>query len=481
MVASRRAGGGTTVPVLVAPEGVFAQSEWIVRYADRQLEPEQRLFTGDPEVEALSRRLDAGLGPDGRRADLRAHAAAPGVDAARTTTGRAGLGGRALSVLYALAVPLGAASSPSDTTRDAGRCSRSSTRSPSGCGTAPYLCGERFTAADLTFACLAAAVVLPPEYGVRLPQPDELPEPVATTSEHSARTPPAPTRCAVPRARYRQQPPESSREARAGASASSRSSRSPCARRRAAIARSSASASSGRAARIGSYWRGRTRRRARRRPPGPWRARRARQQRHLAQHAPAGRVPRLHLGAVVAAQEHLDRRLRRPRTASRPPGPGRSSAPSGRTSAGARCARARRARPGLRTRTAPCRRAASPGPRAAAVVGRELRADLQRLARVVAVAACSSATRDGWFMCASSRLTWRGTHSSPVWSIRSRSRAQSATWFIDARYWLQADANSPSWSPSSARQRARHAQRPLEAEVPAAVPEHEAPHLGRQR
>jgi glutathione S-transferase len=43
----------------------------------------------------------------------------------------------------------------------------------------PYLFGERFTAADLTFAALAAAVVVPPEYGTPLPQPEVLPEPVA--------------------------------------------------------------------------------------------------------------------------------------------------------------------------------------------------------------------------------------------------------------------------------------------------------------
>ena len=43
----------------------------------------------------------------------------------------------------------------------------------------PYLCGERFTAADLTFAALAAAVIVPPEYGVRLPQPGELPQHIA--------------------------------------------------------------------------------------------------------------------------------------------------------------------------------------------------------------------------------------------------------------------------------------------------------------
>jgi glutathione S-transferase len=36
----------------------------------------------------------------------------------------------------------------------------------------PYLCGERFSAADLTFAALSASVLVPPQYGVALPQPD---------------------------------------------------------------------------------------------------------------------------------------------------------------------------------------------------------------------------------------------------------------------------------------------------------------------
>jgi glutathione S-transferase len=38
----------------------------------------------------------------------------------------------------------------------------------------PYLCGERFGAADLTFAALSASVIVPPVYGVPLPQPDVL-------------------------------------------------------------------------------------------------------------------------------------------------------------------------------------------------------------------------------------------------------------------------------------------------------------------
>ncbi len=44
----------------------------------------------------------------------------------------------------------------------------------------PYLCGASFTAADLTFAALAAPMLMPPEYGVPLPQPEELPRAMAT-------------------------------------------------------------------------------------------------------------------------------------------------------------------------------------------------------------------------------------------------------------------------------------------------------------
>ena len=39
----------------------------------------------------------------------------------------------------------------------------------------PYLCGERFSAADLTFAALAAPCVVPTQYTVPLPQPERLP------------------------------------------------------------------------------------------------------------------------------------------------------------------------------------------------------------------------------------------------------------------------------------------------------------------
>ena len=53
----------------------------------------------------------------------------------------------------------------------------------------PYLCGERFGAADLTFAALAAAAIVPPVYGTPLPQPDELPPETAALVRAGARAP----------------------------------------------------------------------------------------------------------------------------------------------------------------------------------------------------------------------------------------------------------------------------------------------------
>jgi glutathione S-transferase len=55
-----------------------------------------------------------------------------------------------------------------------------------------YLCGERFTAADLTFAALAAPMLMPAEYGVPLPQPEEIP-PYAASVVRELRAHPAGT------------------------------------------------------------------------------------------------------------------------------------------------------------------------------------------------------------------------------------------------------------------------------------------------
>ena len=187
-VAVRRAGGGKTAPVLVLGDRVLADSAEIVEEADALAPPDRRLFPDDPatatEVRALEDDFDTRLGPHGRRwmyyglrgrRDLAIDYACTGVPDWQR---------RALPVVYPVAAraidrvldisPATAAESEAFVSAvfdqvaerlDDGR---------------PYLCGERFTAADLTFAALAASVLMPPEYGVPLPQPEELPAAMAT-------------------------------------------------------------------------------------------------------------------------------------------------------------------------------------------------------------------------------------------------------------------------------------------------------------
>ena len=175
---SRRAGGAGTVPVLVADEGVFSQSEWIVRYADLQLAPPDRLFSGDPAELAFCRRLDAGLGPDGRRLMYSAMLPLKDLLLAFNNAGVPRWEARWLTLTYPLVtrwarreLRIGGDDEPLVRAAFDAVADQLADK--------PFLFGERFGAADLTFACLAASVLVPPEYSVALPQPDALPGEVA--------------------------------------------------------------------------------------------------------------------------------------------------------------------------------------------------------------------------------------------------------------------------------------------------------------
>jgi glutathione S-transferase len=184
-----RAGGGKTAPVLVWGDRVFADSADIVAEAVAQAPPGRGLFPEDPpaavEARALERDFDARLGPEGRRwmydnlrgrRDIAVAYACAGVPAWQR---------RALPLAYPLVArvidryldvtPATAARSEAEVRAIFDEVGE---RLADG---RPYLCGERFSAADLTFASLAAAVLMPPEYGVPLPQPDELPTAMAAT------------------------------------------------------------------------------------------------------------------------------------------------------------------------------------------------------------------------------------------------------------------------------------------------------------
>ena len=181
--AARRAGGGLTVPVLVTPDGVLRESRDILVWVDGRIATEQRLFPEEPaareEVERLCRRFDDELGPKGRRLMYVHMLAQPALALSFNNAGVprwedrairrgfpffAGVISRALGIRPGIEVDDEAAvwrelDFVAELLAD-GR---------------PYLCGERFGAADLTFAALSAPAVVPRVYGVPLPGLDALP------------------------------------------------------------------------------------------------------------------------------------------------------------------------------------------------------------------------------------------------------------------------------------------------------------------
>ena len=181
-IAARRAGGGSTVPVLVTPEAVIGESEAILEWVDARTPPERRLFPAAPEadeqVHALCRRFDAELGPRGRRLiyvhvlgqrELALRFNNRGVPAWEDRALRWGWPAATGYIRRQLDIR------PGVEREDEAAVWRefdfvADTLDRSG----PYLYNGRFGAADLTFAALAAPMIAPPIYGTPLPQPEAM-------------------------------------------------------------------------------------------------------------------------------------------------------------------------------------------------------------------------------------------------------------------------------------------------------------------
>jgi len=185
----RRAGGNKTAPVLVWGDRAFADSADILEEAGAKAPPDRGLFPKDPaeaaEVRALQSDFDTCLGPEGRRWMYNALRGRRDIAVEYGCTGVPAWQRRALPFAYPVAAriidryldvtPATAARSEAIV-----RETFDAVAERLGDGR-PYLCGERFSAADLTFASLAAPMLMPPEYGVPLPQPDRLPVAMAAT------------------------------------------------------------------------------------------------------------------------------------------------------------------------------------------------------------------------------------------------------------------------------------------------------------
>jgi len=197
--ATLRAGGGLTAPVFVCAAGALADSADILAWADGQMPPERALYPRDsPNAAAEVRRLeadfDARLGPHSRRwmyqqlrdrRDLALRYGCAGIPRWERATLR-----------YAYPVLIGIVARVLDVTPAKAAASEAEVRAVFDAvgerlaDGRRYLCGERFTAADLTFATLAAPMLMPEGYGVPLPRVDELP-PYAASVARELRAYPA--------------------------------------------------------------------------------------------------------------------------------------------------------------------------------------------------------------------------------------------------------------------------------------------------
>ncbi len=187
-----RAGGGRTVPVLVTRDEVLTESSDILHWANQRLPAEKSLYPKDPalcaEVEQLEQRFDDQLGPDGR---LWMYSELLDESVIFTDYGCTGVPGwqrAALPLLLPVAriflrrllsitpeAARDAALRVDQTLDDVAKRLADGRR---------YLVGDRFSAADLSFAALSAAILAPDRYGVPLPRIDEVP---ASTARAVAR------------------------------------------------------------------------------------------------------------------------------------------------------------------------------------------------------------------------------------------------------------------------------------------------------
>lgn len=191
--ATRRYGVAGTVPLLLTPSGVFRSSNDILRHADSTLPPEDRLFSGTPDVEALVARFDDELGPHARRVAYYHGLPDRGLALAILDQRIPRWESLFLMVFFPLvrlAIVRGLRVNQAGAARSLAKVDAvfSAVTERLADGRA-FLADDRFTAADLTFAALAAPLLLPPAYGGRLPPPERWSEPMQAEVRRLRATP----------------------------------------------------------------------------------------------------------------------------------------------------------------------------------------------------------------------------------------------------------------------------------------------------
>lgn len=170
------------VPILIDGKKIFTDSTRILNYTDRFAEPGRELYP-EPharEVLAWEEDFDSGLGVESRRWAYFHYKDSPAK--LLTVAGQGVPEWERLAFAAAYPILWNFVRRRLDVSADnvaagikiceAAFAKVSERLGPRG----RFLVGKQFTAADLTYACMAAPLVLPAEYAVKLPDLEELPE-----------------------------------------------------------------------------------------------------------------------------------------------------------------------------------------------------------------------------------------------------------------------------------------------------------------
>jgi glutathione S-transferase len=186
--ASRRAGGKGTTPVLVAGDEVVPESAEIAEWADRHAPPGRRLFPEGAlgvEVRGLVRRFGEELGPASRRVIWKHLIRDIDLACRYWQQGLSPRQARWQPRVMKLARPLAKRAmklGEEDLEAAPGIVRSYFDEVAERLGDGGRIVGDSITAADISFAAMASPAVAPAEgYPVRMPQPEDFPDEVATT------------------------------------------------------------------------------------------------------------------------------------------------------------------------------------------------------------------------------------------------------------------------------------------------------------
>jgi glutathione S-transferase len=189
VIASRRAGGKGTTPVLVTDGEVVGESAEIAEWADRHAGADRRLYpegAGGEEARALVTLFVTELGPQARRV-IWGHLVNDPALAHRYWGQRVSARQRRvqpwllrfgkIGIRRALVLDKSAVEAAPGRVRaifdEVGERLADGRR---------HILGDEFSVADIAFAAMASPAILPDEgYPAKMPRPEEFPEPVAET------------------------------------------------------------------------------------------------------------------------------------------------------------------------------------------------------------------------------------------------------------------------------------------------------------